>query len=262
MFDVCFTIGFLAICIMTRHGIQPCSGSVDTPIGSGDAKDPATGYGKGGFGTGRGKNLTYMPALSSACKLEKAVFAISIIGISLFLLAIPAQRGYTKRRQNANVFTTSPPQKSTSTGVRNHFWPFRKSQTPTKSATGVDYSQGRSSTGVIPLNDRQQEEKPPRYTSIFHRLRGDSSENQDPENIRLQPSGQGSSIAPTGFNPGYEYGKSAYTITSSPDPPVSPTSTEASNPWARPGYAEYAYGQSGTETGAYAHGYGDTLYKK
>ncbi|KAM5430301.1 hypothetical protein McanMca71_007328 [Microsporum canis] len=259
VFDLCFAIGFLAICLMTRHGVQPCAGRVDTPIGSGNAQDPAVGYGEGGFGTGRGKNFTYMLSLGSACRLEKAAFTISVIGISLFLVSIPAQRAYTKHHQSSDTFSNAPPHKGTSTGIRSRFWPNRKYQEPTTDPARIEYCEGDSSSGVIPLEEKPKVERP-QFTNMLQRFKNNSSANDDPESIGLQPNAQGSSNAPPGFNPSYEYGKIAYAVTS-PNGPISPTSPDNTNPWVRSEYAEYNYGQSGIYTGGYAHGYGNISYK-
>lgn len=79
--DVAFVGVMIAIAVLTRDGTQQCTGNVSTPLGSGDANAKAQGYGKGGFGIGSGKDTTYFPKLSFACRLEKAVFAVSIIGM-------------------------------------------------------------------------------------------------------------------------------------------------------------------------------------
>lgn len=63
--DVCFIGCMVAIAIMTRHGTQNCSGNVNTPLGSGASDSKSSG----------------LPSLGLACRLEKAVFAVSIIGM-------------------------------------------------------------------------------------------------------------------------------------------------------------------------------------
>lgn len=92
--DSVFIAGFVAIAIMSRHGTESCTGIVNTPLGNGEAQDPATGYGPGGFGTGDGKNLTFMPTLRSACTLQKCVFAVSMIGMWVIL---PNLRRYSSQ---------------------------------------------------------------------------------------------------------------------------------------------------------------------
>jgi hypothetical protein len=63
--DVCFIGAMIAIAIMTRHGTQTCSGTVITPLGTGSTNSNNDGVGN----------------LGLACRLEKAVFAISIISM-------------------------------------------------------------------------------------------------------------------------------------------------------------------------------------
>ncbi|KAJ5638613.1 hypothetical protein N7528_001003 [Penicillium herquei] len=63
--DVIFTGVMIAIAVMTRNGSGSCTGTVDTPIGSGDSNTESPSKIK--YGT--------------ACKLEKVTFAVSIIGM-------------------------------------------------------------------------------------------------------------------------------------------------------------------------------------
>jgi hypothetical protein len=77
--DFCFVGCMIAIAVLTRDGTQTCSGSVTTPLGNGPVDSNAVGYGANGFGFGNGQNATYMPNLGLACRLEKTVFAVSII---------------------------------------------------------------------------------------------------------------------------------------------------------------------------------------
>lgn len=79
--DVCFVGASVAIAVMTRDGTQTCSGDVTTPLGNGPSDSSASGYGSNGFGFGSGETVTYMPNLGLACRLEKTVFAVSIISM-------------------------------------------------------------------------------------------------------------------------------------------------------------------------------------
>lgn len=79
--DFVFGAGMVAIAIMDRGGTQSCSGRVDTPLGIGNADGNAAGFGDGGFGVGDGQKFTYMVDLKLACRLQKATFAVSIIGM-------------------------------------------------------------------------------------------------------------------------------------------------------------------------------------
>lgn len=79
--DILFAGCFAAIAYYTRGGAGSCSGNVNTPLGSGPSDSKASGYGANGFGVGKGNNATYQPSLLRACKLETAVFAVSIVAM-------------------------------------------------------------------------------------------------------------------------------------------------------------------------------------
>ncbi|EFE33126.1 uncharacterized protein ARB_07878 [Trichophyton benhamiae CBS 112371] len=208
MFDGSFAVAFLAICLMTRHGALPCTGRVTTPVGSGDAEDPGAAFGDEDTGTGMGDNLTSMRYLATACKLEKGTFAVSIIGT-----------------------------------IRPRFWPRRQTQGSSTDHT-VEYSQAPLTPGANSLEDKPKVEKP-RFTNFLQRFGGnDSNRNTDPENIQLRQGIQSSNLQSEPSS--YGYGKNTYTVTS-PDSPISPTSQEPPNPWARSGNADYTYGESGID---------------
>ena len=63
--DVCFVGAMVAIAIMTRHGTGKCSGTVNTPLGTGNANDKSP------------SGLHY----GMACTLEKVTFAVAVIGM-------------------------------------------------------------------------------------------------------------------------------------------------------------------------------------
>lgn len=64
--DVCFVGAMVAIAILTRNGVGQCTGTVDTPMGTGNADDDTVS-----------KGLKF----GMSCKLEKVVFAVAIIGM-------------------------------------------------------------------------------------------------------------------------------------------------------------------------------------
>lgn len=64
--DVCFVGAMIAVAILTRNGVDQCTGTVDTPLGKGNADDETFS-----------KGLTF----GLTCKLEKVVFAVAIIGM-------------------------------------------------------------------------------------------------------------------------------------------------------------------------------------
>lgn len=75
--DVCFIGSFIAIAVMTRGGHRSCNrGFVSTPIGSGPANNNGQGFGSDGIFRDGDR-----PNLSLACRLQKGVFALAIIGM-------------------------------------------------------------------------------------------------------------------------------------------------------------------------------------
>lgn len=74
--DVCFVASFIAIAVMARGGHGSCKGNVNTPIGSGPTDGNAAGYGQNGS-----DRSGYRPSLGIACRLQKAVLALAIIGL-------------------------------------------------------------------------------------------------------------------------------------------------------------------------------------
>lgn len=74
--DVLFAGGFIAIAVLTRDGADNCTGRVETPLGNGPASS------KEGFssGNGQGDQITYSVSLGTACRLNTACFAVSIVG--------------------------------------------------------------------------------------------------------------------------------------------------------------------------------------
>ncbi|EFQ96893.1 hypothetical protein MGYG_08816 [Nannizzia gypsea CBS 118893] len=239
LLDGGFALAFLSVCIMTRHGALPCTRRLTTPVGSSAAKDPNVAFGEGFIGIDRGDNLTFMRYLSTACN-------------ALFLLSIPIQRAFKKRQRSSK--SSSSPVSHTSAGFRQRFWPRRRQhQGPSSADPAVEYSQAPLSSGAISLEDKPKGEKP-RFTSILQRLRNGNSRNVGPEDIQLQQGIQNNKPL-SGFNPSYGPGKSAYTVTSA-ESPISPALPEPANPWARPEYLEYTYGQRGIDVGEYSRGYG------
>ena len=73
--DILFCGAFIAIAVLTRDGVRSCSGNnVHTPLGNGQSSA------KNGYGAGRNRNTTFSVSLGTACRLNKAASAVSIIG--------------------------------------------------------------------------------------------------------------------------------------------------------------------------------------
>jgi len=74
--DTCFAGGFVAIAVLTRRSVSSCSGYLHTPLGSGVS-----------YGTppSRQDQAGKVPYLWFVCSLDKAVFAVSIVGIAILV---------------------------------------------------------------------------------------------------------------------------------------------------------------------------------
>ncbi|OOG00405.1 hypothetical protein ASPCADRAFT_38142 [Aspergillus carbonarius ITEM 5010] len=120
--DVCFIGAMIAIAIMTRHGTQSCSGRVTTPLGTGNSSDDSPS----------GTSYHY------ACELQKATFAVSIIGIFLFLISILLQILYARHHKREKRFGPSPANGYTSGTTRGFaFWRRNKNNPETASADDI-----------------------------------------------------------------------------------------------------------------------------
>lgn len=128
--DVLFIGGFIAIAVLTRHGASSCTGIVNTPLGIADANaNQSDGYGAGGIGTGAGENLTYSVAPRTACRLNTAAFAVSIIAIIFFIITAFLQIALVRRHKKEKRYGPSPANNYTSgPGKKRNFWN-RKKQT-------------------------------------------------------------------------------------------------------------------------------------
>jgi len=125
--DLLLTAGFVAIAVMTRDGAQKCTGSnVNSPLGNGDASAHGS-FGKNGFGTGNGENVTYASSIGFACRLNKVVFAVAIIGAFLFFIGAIVQLWLGRHHQKEKRFGPSPKNNYT-TGSGNKW--FRRKRGP------------------------------------------------------------------------------------------------------------------------------------
>jgi len=88
--DTCFAGGFVAIAVLTRRSISSCSGYLHTPLGSGVSYSTAPS---------RQNRAGRVPYLWFVCGLDKAVFAVSIVGIAI-LVTTAIMQLLRFRRQN------------------------------------------------------------------------------------------------------------------------------------------------------------------
>ncbi|KAL4872852.1 hypothetical protein BDV12DRAFT_161625 [Aspergillus spectabilis] len=123
--DVCFVGAMIAIAVMTRHGTQSCSGTnLNTPLGTGaDNTDSPSGV---DFGY--------------ACRLNKVVFAVSIIGIFFFLISILFQFLLGRHHKREKRFGPSPNNNYTYGSQRRGFW--NRNKRAPENASGDDMLPG------------------------------------------------------------------------------------------------------------------------
>jgi hypothetical protein len=169
--DVCFTGAMIAIAILTRKGVNKCSGTVNTPLGTGNASDDS----KAGLSYGM------------ACKLEKVTFAVAIIGIFLFLISIVFQIALARHHKREKRFGPSPANGYT-WGSRRNFWS-RKKNNP--DVNGADALPGHPTPADVEMDGEAKNEK---------RWYGFGRKNKT-----------NAPTTATGGANGYGYGNSAYT---------------------------------------------------
>ncbi|KAF2089912.1 hypothetical protein K490DRAFT_36115 [Saccharata proteae CBS 121410] len=149
--DVLFCGDMIAIAIMTRDAVDSCSGVVNTPLGKGNA-ETGDGYGQGGFGTGSGDNLTYQAKFGTACRFNKACFAVSIIGAFLFAISALLQVCLARQHKKESRIGPSPANNYTSGPAKTPFWRRRKatgSPKPADSELGT-FGAGAPAAGLAP----------------------------------------------------------------------------------------------------------------
>lgn len=152
--DICFAGCFIAIAILTRHGAGSCSGYVRTPLGDGQADSGSTGYGANGFGFGDNQNATYFPNLHTACRLNTAVFAVSIINIFLFLITAAYQVALVRHHRKEKRFGPSPSNNYTKgSGHRGFFWNKNKRVHNTRDAEAATALPAADNYGVRPSGE-------------------------------------------------------------------------------------------------------------
>ncbi|KAF7161884.1 hypothetical protein CNMCM6106_009000 [Aspergillus hiratsukae] len=180
--DVCFIGAMIAIAVMTRDGTQSCSGNVNTPVGSGaDNVDSASGV-----------------RLGYACMLEKVAFAVSIIGIFLFLISILFQFLYARHHKREKRFGPSPANNYTyGTGERRGFW--RRNKRTPETASADDMLPGHPTPADVEMGANG--EKPAPAPGVFGGAGRFFSRNNN----------AAANGPPNTVQGGYGYGGSAYT---------------------------------------------------
>jgi len=124
--DILFVGGFIAIAVLTRHGASSCTGIVNTPLGIGNANANSEGFGNNGLGTGNGENLTYAVSPRNACRMNTAVFAVSIVAAFLFLITALFQVFLVRKHKKEKRFGPGPSNNYTSGPAKRNFWQRKK----------------------------------------------------------------------------------------------------------------------------------------
>lgn len=142
--DLLFCAGMIAIAVMTRDGADSCKGTVQTPIGNGQASSD-NGYGN--FGTSKGENLTYKVHLGLACRLNTVCFAVAIIAALLFICTAVMQVMLVRHHKKEKRYGPSPSNNYTSGYGKGRFSSFgrKKKAAPATTKDTELGSVGRSS---------------------------------------------------------------------------------------------------------------------
>ncbi|KUJ11421.1 uncharacterized protein LY89DRAFT_565821, partial [Mollisia scopiformis] len=113
--DLCFTGAFIYIAWATRGGAHSCRGYVNTPLGSGNTYTTSVAN----QGT---SGITHIASLHTSCELEKACFAVAIVGLVFFFLSIFAELGLIRHRRKERAFGPSPNNGYTAGSPKRKFW--------------------------------------------------------------------------------------------------------------------------------------------
>jgi len=121
--NILFTGGFIAIAVLTRQGAHSCSGGVKTPIGNGQSSSKQ-GFGANGFGNkgDDSSNVTYSVSLGTACRLNTAVFSVSILGAFLFLISALVQVFLARKHKRDKRYGPGPSNNYTAGRGSRKFW--------------------------------------------------------------------------------------------------------------------------------------------
>lgn len=112
-FDIFFIGCFIAVAWLTRHGAYQCNGLVQTPVGDGLSQ-------YGAFGITNTSN--YVPRLGTACRLNRAVFALAIILIFLFLATAILQLLMSRSKKDKRYASNEKDYNNTTRSSKTPIW--------------------------------------------------------------------------------------------------------------------------------------------
>ncbi|KAF6836290.1 hypothetical protein CPLU01_03788 [Colletotrichum plurivorum] len=104
--DVAFIGAFVYVAVANKDGANSCSGTVYTPFGNGPADGEPTNTGSDGW--------THLPSLRTACKLQTACLAVSIVAIIFFIISILVEVALARHHRKEKRFGPSPKNNYTS----------------------------------------------------------------------------------------------------------------------------------------------------
>ena len=123
--DIAFVGGFIALAVLTRDGAHSCTGIVRTPLGTFPALSTADGF---------GGDITYQVSQRTACRLNKACFAVAIIGAFLFLITAAMQVALVRHHKKEKRYGPGPKNNYTSGFGKKKFWQRKPKNTTTRDA--------------------------------------------------------------------------------------------------------------------------------
>ncbi|PPJ54151.1 hypothetical protein CBER1_01042 [Cercospora berteroae] len=122
--DIAFVGGMIAIAVLTRYATDSCTGIVTTPLGTFPALSTSDGF---------GGEVTYQVSQRTACRLQKACFAVAVIGAFLFLVTAAMQIVLVRHHKKEKRYGPSPSNNYTSGFGKRKFWQ-RKPKNATRDA--------------------------------------------------------------------------------------------------------------------------------
>jgi len=110
--DVAFMGAFVYVAWETRHGANSCKGNVNTPLGSGNANSVFNSE----------SHSSWVPNLHEACRLNTAVFAVSILLVFFFFFTAIMQALLVRHHKKEKRYGPGPNNNYTSGAGRRPFW--------------------------------------------------------------------------------------------------------------------------------------------
>lgn len=97
--DIAFAAAFIYVAWVNRNGASSCNGFLDTPYGQGNANAVADG---------NTNAFTSLPSLRTACRMQTACFAVSIVAIFFFVLSAVVEVFLVRTRKKEQRFGPGP----------------------------------------------------------------------------------------------------------------------------------------------------------